>query len=34
MKIWANIKLTMYFIIWDRNNTIEAEIIKSELQDM
>ena len=34
MKLWAAIRLTMYFIIWDRNNTIEAEIKKSELQDM
>ena len=34
IKLWAHIKLTMLFIIWDRNNTIEAEIKKSELQDM
>ena len=34
IKLWVNIKLTMYFIIWDRNNTLEAEIKKSELQDM
>jgi predicted membrane channel-forming protein YqfA (hemolysin III family) len=34
IKLWAHIKLTTYFIIWDRNNTIEAEIKKSELQDM
>ena len=34
MKLWAAIRLTMYFLIWDRNNTIEAEIKKSELQDL
>ena len=34
IKLWVHIRLTMYFIIWDRNNTIEAEIKKSELQDM
>lgn len=34
VKIWAYISLAMYFIIWDRNNTIEAEIKKSEFQDM
>lgn len=33
IKLWAHIKLTTYFIIWDRNNTIDAEIKKSELQD-
>ena len=34
MKIWAHIKLTTYFMIWDRNNVIETELKKSELQDM
>jgi len=34
MKLWAHIKLTMYYIIWDRNNKIEAEINKLEAQDL
>ena len=34
IKIWVHIKLTTLYIIWDRNNTLEAEIKKSELQDM
>ena len=34
MKIWAHLRLTMYFMIWDRNNTMEAEIKKSQLQDL
>lgn len=33
IKLMAHIKLMAYFMIWDRNNTIEAEIKKSELQD-
>jgi len=34
IKLWAHIKLTMYYIIWDRNNRIEAEINKLEAQDL
>ena len=34
MKLWAHIRLTMYFIIWDRKNRIEAEILKSEAADL
>lgn len=34
IKIWVHIRLTTYFIIWDRNNTIEAEINKMETQDL
>ena len=33
-KLWAHIRLTMYFIIWDRKNWIEAEIRKSEAEDL
>ena len=33
-KIWAHIKLSMYQIIWDRKNWIEAEIRKSEAEDI
>jgi hypothetical protein len=34
MKLWAHIRLTMYFIIWDRKNRIDAEIRKSEAADL
>ena len=34
MKIWAHIKLTMYFIIWDRENRLEAEMKKMEAKDL
>lgn len=34
IKLWAHISLTMYFIIWDRQNRIEAEIRKSEAEDL
>ena len=34
MKLWAHIRLTMFFIIWDRNNKIDAEIKKLEAQDL
>jgi len=34
IKIWAHIKLSMFRIIWDRNNKIEAEINKLEAQDL
>ena len=34
IKLCAHIRLMMYFIIWDRNNTIEAEIKKLEAQDL
>lgn len=34
MKIWAHMKLTMYFIIWDRENRIKAEMNKLEAQDL
>ena len=34
IKIWAHIKLSMYRIIWDSQNRIEAEIRKSEAEDL
>ena len=34
IKIWAHIKLSMYFTIWDRKNWIESEIRKSEAADI
>ena len=34
MKIWAHIRLVMYYMIWDRNHWVEAEIKKSEEADM
>jgi len=34
MKIWAHIKLSMYFTIWDSQNRIENEIRKSEAADL
>lgn len=34
IKIWAHIKLSMYRIIWDNKNRIEAEIRKSEAEDL
>ena len=34
MKIWAQIVLCMYRIIWDNQNRIKAEIQKSEAQDL
>ena len=34
MKIWAHIRLTMYFLIWDSKNRIENEIRKSEALDL
>lgn len=34
MKLWAHVKLSMYFSIWDRKNWIEAEIRKSEAEDI
>ncbi len=34
IKLWAHIRLTMYFTIWDRKNWIESEIRKSEAEDL
>ena len=34
IKLWAHIRLTMYFTIWDRKNWIDAEIRKSEAEDI
>ena len=34
VEIWVHIKLSMYRIIWDSNNRIEAEIRKSEAEDL
>ena len=34
IKIWAHIKLSMFRIIWDSKNRIEAEIKKSEAADI
>jgi hypothetical protein len=34
MKIWAHIKLTMLYQIWDGQNRIENEIRKSQAADL
>ncbi len=34
IKIWAHIVLAMYRIIWDQNNKMEAEIRKSQAEDL
>ncbi len=34
IKIWVQIRLSMFRIIWDRNNKIESEINKLEAQDL
>jgi hypothetical protein len=34
IKIWAHIKLSMYRIIWDRQNRLEAELKESQAQDL
>ena len=34
IKMWAHIKLSMYRIIWDSKNRIEAEINKLEAEDL
>jgi len=34
IKIWAHIKLSMFRIIWDSKNRIDAEINKLEAQDL
>jgi len=34
IKIWAHIKLSMFRIIWDNKNRIEAELRKSEAEDI
>jgi hypothetical protein len=34
IKLWAQIRLTMYFTIWDSKNRIEEEIRKSEASDL
>ena len=34
MKIWAHIRLTMLYQIWDSQNRIENEIRKSEAADL
>ena len=34
IKIWVHVKLSMYRIIWDSKNRIEAEIRKSEAEDL
>ena len=34
IKIWAHLRLVMYYMIWDRNHWIEAEIKKSEAADI
>ena len=34
IKLWAHIRLMMYFLIWDSKNRIESEIRKSEAQDL
>ena len=34
IKVWAYIKLSMYRIIWDSRNRIEAEINKLEAEDL
>ena len=34
IKLWAHIRLMMYFIIWDRNNRMEAEMKKLDAEDL
>jgi len=34
MKIWAHIRLTTLYLIWDSQNRIENEIRKSEAADL
>ena len=34
MKIWAHIRLTTYYLIWDRQNRLERELRKSEAMDL
>ena len=34
IKIWAHIRLSMYRIIWDSKNRLEAEIRKSQAEDL
>ncbi len=34
IKIWAHLRLVMYYMIWDRNHWIEAEIKKNEAADI
>lgn len=34
IKIWAHIRLTTYWLIWDRNNKLEAELKQSQAMDL
>ena len=34
IKLWAQIRLTMFFTIWERNNWVQSEIRKSEAHDI
>jgi hypothetical protein len=34
MKLWAHIRLVMYYIIWDSQNRLEAELEKSRAEDL
>ena len=33
IKLWAHVRLVMYYIIWDRQNRLEAEFDKSLAED-
>ena len=34
IKLWAHIRLVMYYIIWDSQNRLEAELRKSRAEDL
>lgn len=34
IKIWAHVRLTQYWIIWDSRNRLDAEMRKSEAADL
>ena len=34
IKIWAHIRLVMFYIIWDSQNRLEAELNKSLAEDL
>jgi len=34
IKLWAHIRLVMYYMIWDSQNRLEAELQKSRAEDL
>lgn len=34
IKLWAHVRLVMYYIIWDSQNRLEAELNKSMAEDL